>query len=103
MCQSLSVLRRSNIQRPLFDLMQIGEAKKNRRTIPAVFNFEMPSDLDLLDRFEHLECGLVGADKKTLEVFTQTLPLQRVAASALFFSSHGDLLNVIAISESVEL
>ena len=57
----------------------------------------------LLDCFEHFECGLVGADEKTLEVFTQTFALQRIATSALLFSSHGDLLNVNAISESIEL
>ena len=65
--------------------------------------FETRNDLNLFDRFEHLECGLIRADKKTLEVFTQTLALQRITTSALFFSSHGDLLNVIAISESIEL
>ena len=63
----------------------------------------MLNDLDLLDRFEHLECGLVGADKKTLEIFTQTLALQCIATRALFLSSHGDLLIVIANSESIEL
>ena len=83
--------------------MQIGKAKKNRRTNPAVSNLEAQNELNLLDRFEHLECGFVGADKKTLEVFTQTLPLQCVATSALFFSSHGDLLIVIANSERIEL
>ena len=69
---------------------------------PAVF-LKTRNELNLLDGFEHLECGLVCADEKTLEVFTQTLALKRVAACALFFSSHSDLLNVIAISESIEL
>ena len=77
----------------LFCFDQIGKAKKNRRTNPAVFNFEMGNDLDLLDRFKHFECGLVGADKKTLEVFTQTLALQCVATRALFLSSHVDLFS----------
>lgn len=53
----------------------------------------MPNDLNLLDRFEHFECGLVGANKKTLEVFTQTLALQRVATRALLLSSHVDLFS----------
>ena len=83
--------------------MQIGKAKKNRQTNPAVSNLEAQNESNFLDRFEHLECGFVGADKKTLEVLAQTLPLQRIATSALFFSSHGDLLIVIANSESIEL
>ena len=70
--------------------------------VPAVFS-NARDELNLLDGFEHLECGLVGTDKQALEVFTQTLALQRVATCALFFSSHGDLLNVKAISESIEL
>ena len=82
------MLQCSNIQCSWFDLMQIDKAKKNRRTNPAVSNLEAQNELNLLDRFEHLECGFVGADKKTLEVFTQTLPLQRIATSALFLSSH---------------
>ena len=53
----------------------------------------MRNDLNLLDRFEHFECGLVGADKKTLEVFTQTLALQCVATRALLLSSHVDLFS----------
>ena len=65
--------------------------------------FETRNNLNLFDRFEHLECGLIGADKKTLEVFTQTFALQRITTSALFFSSHGDLFSVIANSESLEL
>ncbi len=85
------------------DCIEFDKAKKNRRTNPAVFNFEMRNDLDFLDCLEHLECGLVGADKKTLEVFTQTLALQCVATRALFLSSHVDLFSVIANSESLEL
>jgi hypothetical protein len=81
--------------------------RKKTAGTPAVSS-EAQNELDLLDRFKHLECGLVCADKKTLEVFTQTLALQCVATCALFFSSHGDLLNVnaileSAISESIEL
>ena len=98
------MLRRSIVDALfIWEYTEIGMAKKNRRTNPAVFNFEMRNDLDLLDRFEHLECGLVGADKKTLEVFTQTLALQCVATRALFLSSHVDLFSVIANSESLEL
>ena len=74
-------------------LRQNRQGKKNRRTNPAVFNFEMPNDLNLLDRFEHFERGLVGADKKTLEVFTQTLALQCIATRALLLSSHVDLFS----------
>jgi hypothetical protein len=64
---------------------------------------ETQNELNLLDRFKHLECGLVCADKKTLEVFAQTLALQRIATGALFFSSHVDLLSVIAVANSIEL
>ena len=77
--------------------------KKTAGRIRRFFNLETRNELNLFDRFEHLECGLVRADKKTLEVFTQTFALQRVATGALFFSSHDDLVNVIAISERVEL
>jgi hypothetical protein len=59
--------------------------------------------LNLLNRLEHLECGFVRANKKALEILTQTFALQRVATGALFFSSHDDLLKVIANSESIEL
>ncbi|MCY7387830.1 MAG: hypothetical protein LH481_07165 [Burkholderiales bacterium] len=98
------MLRRNNAAASsIRKYIEIGKAKKNRRTNPAVFNIEMRNDLDLLDCFEHLECGLVGADKKTLEVFTQTLALQCVATRALFLSSHVDLFSVIANSESLEL
>jgi hypothetical protein len=43
------------------------------------------SRLDLLDRLEHLENRLVGADEKTLIVFTEATTLKRVAAGAFTF------------------
>ena len=88
------MLRRSNISAFCHqDYIEIGKAKKNRRTNPAAFKTAMRNDLNLFDRFKHFECGLVGADKKTLEVFTQTLALQCVATRALFLSSHVDLFS----------
>ena len=77
--------------------------KKAAGSIRRLFCSIGRDDLNLLDRFEHLECGLVCTDKQALEVFTQTLALQRVATCALLFTSHVDLLNVNAISESIEL
>ena len=100
-CQSLSMLRRSNRRAPEANQPALTSEKKPPDDAGGFF--ETRNDLNLFDRFEHLECGLIGTDKKTLEVFTQTLALQRITTSALFFSSHGDLLNVIAISESIEL
>ena len=83
-----------------------GENDGRKKTAGQLRRFSCSAarnDLNLLDGFEHFECGLVRADKQAFEVFTQTLALQRVAACALFFSSHGDLVNVNAISENVEL
>ncbi|MEO8384100.1 MAG: hypothetical protein ABI583_02575 [Betaproteobacteria bacterium] len=80
----------------------LGE-KKPPDVIRRFFCSNARNVLNLFDGFEHLECGLARADKQAFEVFTQTLALQRVAACALFFSSHGDLLNVNAIAESIEL
>jgi hypothetical protein len=76
--------------------------KKNAGAIRRFF-LKAGNLLNLLDGFKHLESGLVRADKEPLEVFAQTLALQRVATGALFFSSHGDPLKVIANSESIEL
>ena len=88
------MLRRNNLSAfPIQDYIEIGEAKKNRRTNPADFKTAMRNDLNLLDRFKHFKCGLVGADEKTLEVFAQTLTLQRIATRALFLSSHVDLFS----------
>ena len=100
-CQSLSMLRRSNRRTTGANQPALIGEKKPQDDSGGFF--ETRNDLNLFDRFEHLECGLIRADKKTLEVFTQTFALQRITTCALFFSSHGDLLNVIAISESIEL
>jgi hypothetical protein len=43
------------------------------------------TSLDLLDRLEHLENRLVGADEKTLVVFAQATAFKRVATGAFTF------------------
>ena len=104
MCQLLSMLRRNiDANEAAMKSHAFWKAKKNRRIAPAVFYLKTRNELDFLDRLEHLECGFVRANEKTLKVFTQTLALQRIATCALFFTSHVDLLNVIANSESIEL
>ena len=75
--------------------------KKGRWISPAAFLLK--SESDFLDFFQHLENGLARAHEKTLVILAQATTLKRIATGALFFSSHGDLLNVNAISESIEL
>ena len=94
------------LAREICDLQSMQYAYRRKKTagrIRRFLNLKTRNELNLFDRLEHLECGLVCADKKTLEVFTQTLALQCVATGALFFSSHDDLFNGIANSERGEL
>jgi hypothetical protein len=59
------------------DTQQNEATKQNAdRDARSAFLFRVrQSELVLLDRFQHFECGLVRADKEALEIFAQATTL----------------------------